>query len=124
MTTLYLHGNQLMSLNEVKRLSGLPCLRTLTLHGEFESYSSSAVTQDWLKTPLNAFLSVTDISLIVRLRPFNIGDDYFNLQVLLKIQITRKFHTIKHDKNFRQSFRGVGRVPAVCTGDLAQSETA
>jgi len=33
MTTLYLHGNQLMSLNEVKRLSGLPCLRTLTLHG-------------------------------------------------------------------------------------------
>lgn len=64
MTTLYLHGNQLMSLNEVKRLSGLPCLRTLTLHGEFESYSGSAVKQDWPKTPLNAFFSVTDISLI------------------------------------------------------------
>lgn len=33
LTTLYLHGNQLMSLNEIKRLSGLANLRTLTLHG-------------------------------------------------------------------------------------------
>eukprot|EP00116_Pleurobrachia_bachei_P012180 sb/3472442/ len=33
LTTLYLHGNHICNLAEIKKLSGLPHLRTLTLHG-------------------------------------------------------------------------------------------